>query len=199
MKPVDVLEAIERTWERRKNLGQLTGGPPYGDEELRLIAIVEDVRSLFNVGSILRTADGAGFQKVYLCGITGAPPRKEVTKTSLGAEDSVAWEYCRDTLEPLALLRRQSATIICLERNDKSRPLIDVLQMLCDSSARLPHQRTHVLVVGNEVTGLSMQTIACADYVCHLPMRGAKESLNVAVAFGIAAYQIADRFLGLDP
>lgn len=194
LKPLAVLEDIERNWQRRKNAGQLQGGPAHGDELSGLVAVVEDVRSLFNVGSILRTADGAGFRKAYLCGITGAPPRKEVTKTSLGAEEFLSWEYCRDAMEPLRRLQQSGSTIICLEKNHQSRPLAAVLETIESASSGCWRERPVVLVVGNEVTGLAMQTVACANHLCHLPMRGGKESLNVAVAFGVAAYQVAGRF-----
>lgn len=151
----------------------------------RFSALLEDVRSLWNVGAMFRSADGAGFEKLFLCGITGCPPRKEIAKTSLGAEDSVAWEHCAGALDVLPDLMAQGVRILAIEKNDSSRPLGEVLR-----SGLI--QAPLCMVMGNEVSGVSAEALARAEHVCHLPMRGAKSSLNVAVAFGIAAYQIRE-------
>jgi tRNA G18 (ribose-2'-O)-methylase SpoU len=144
-------------------------------------AIVEDVRSLFNVGSIFRSADAAGVGQLYLCGITGCPPRKEIVKASLGAENYIPWQYSAHPLDIVPALKAQGVTLLGLERTESSLPLIDVL---ADNQLRKPL----CFVVGNEVDGISPELLASCDAVCHLPMKGTKESLNVAVAFGVAAY-----------
>lgn len=150
-----------------------------------LSALVEDVRSLWNVGSIFRTADGAGFSRLYLCGITGCPPRKEISKTSLGAENSVSWESYACALDVLPELKGNGIFLLGLEKSDSSDPLSD---FLASKTIKMPL----CLLVGNEVTGLSAEVLSQCDKVVHLPMRGVKESLNVSVAFGIAAYAIAE-------
>lgn len=153
-----------------------------------IIVIAEDVRSLWNVGSIFRTADGAGMSRLILAGITGNPPRKEIAKVSLGAEETVPWNYVSSALDAVLLLKQSGYQIVGLEKSDKSQSLTDALQSralvtpLC-------------LIIGNEVTGVSSEVLCHCENICHLPMRGMKESLNVAVAFGIAAYAIAEALL----
>jgi 23S rRNA (guanosine2251-2'-O)-methyltransferase len=184
----DVLAHVERQFQWRTEKDQLSAGSkPSGSPEAMTV-LLEDIRSLWNVGSIFRTADGAGFSRLFLCGITGCPPRKEIAKTSLGAEDTIAWQFHRNALEVLLGLKSQGVTIIGLERTAESIPLSHAVAEQNDSPI--------CLVLGNEVTGISLETLSLCDVVCDLPMRGTKESLNVAVAFGIAAYMIADRQLG---
>jgi tRNA G18 (ribose-2'-O)-methylase SpoU len=154
----------------------------------QLSVVVEDVRSLWNVGSIFRTADGAAFQHIFLCGITGAPPRREIEKVSLGAEKNISWQYVVNPLTALESLRLGGVQVMGLERTDESITLKEAL------SSEQVH-RPLSLVVGNEVSGLSPQALSLCDLVCHLPMRGMKESLNVAVAYGVAAYMISDHLL----
>ena len=190
VRPLEILQKIELETARRKIL--------VGDRQGRaveqlgaqpvLTALLENVRSLWNVGSIFRTADGAGFQKLYLCGITGCPPRKEISKTSLGAEEVIAWEYAQSPLEVLPTLKEQGVFILGLEKSESS---IDLSEFLSKSQISSSILMPLCVVLGNEVSGVSAESLSCCDAVCHLPMRGIKESLNVAVAFGIAAYLIS--------
>lgn len=156
-----------------------------------LSALVEDVRSLWNVGSIFRSADGAGFGQLFLSGITGCPPRKEIAKTSLGAEDHLVWSYHLSAVDVIPQLKKSGVLIVGLERNQQS---IDLEQTLSADKLQTPL----CLIVGNEVTGLSVEALDLCDVVCHLPMKGFKESLNVAVAFGVAAYLLSSKFLPHD-
>lgn len=145
-------------------------------------ALVENVRSLFNVGSIFRSADGAGISKLFLTGITARPPHREIRKTALGAEEHVPWEYHADALQLARRLRRQGVAIVALEETEQS-VAFDTAEYtfpLC-------------LVVGNEFRGVTRELIEAADLTVEIPMRGVKESLNVGVAFGIAAYEIMKR------
>jgi 23S rRNA (guanosine2251-2'-O)-methyltransferase len=158
-----------------------------------LVAVVEDVRSLWNVGSIFRTADGAGFSHIILCGITGTPPRKQIAKTSLGAEDSVSWSYARSVAELVEIFGPDRNFLLGLEYTTGKAGLADSILL----SKALQNQLIKMpvyLVVGNEVTGLSPEALTASRLVCHLPMRGVKESLNVSVAFGIASYMLAEHF-----
>ena len=178
---LDVLLAIERQHaqlEERRAQAQLkpARNAPFS-------VLLEDIRSLWNVGSIFRSADGAGFEQMYLCGITGTPPNKAIAKTSLGAEEHVLWEHHSHPLDILPSLAAKGVQIVVLERTEHS---VDMAAALKQERIKSPL----CLVVGNEVAGVSVETLACAGIVCHLPMRGVKTSLNVAVAFGIAAYQI---------
>ncbi len=179
-KPLSVIEKLERNLGKRSEHPLSISAP--------LSVLVEDVRSLWNVGSIFRTADGAGFAKLFLSGITGCPPRKEIAKVSLGAENHLDWQYFLSAVEIIPRLKAEGVLIVGLERNVES---IDLLEALKDRSVASPL----CLIVGNEVTGLSVESLAMCDLICHLPMRGFKESLNVAVAFGIASYLIASDLL----
>ena len=146
------------------------------------VAVLDNIRSLHNVGAIFRTADAAGVGKLYLCGMTGAPPRHEIRKAALGAEETVPWEYFKQTHEALDKLKREGYFIIALESTPAS------VDYRC-AAYRFPL----ALVVGHEYNGIAPEILAQCDATISLPMRGVKVSLNVAVAFGVAAYEIANR------
>ena len=148
---------------------------------------------MHNVGSLFRTADGAGFTKIYLCGITPTPTdrfkniRQDFSKVSLGAERSVAWEYIEDVAELVRMLKKDGWTIFALEQSERSVPLMPLDTRILQYAGG---QRV-ALIVGNEIGGISRDVLDLADVVVDIPMLGSKESLNVAVAFGIAAYVLA--------
>lgn len=152
------------------------------EEPPRLVGVLENIRSLHNVGALFRTADGAGFGGLALCGITGCPPRNEIRKTALGAEEFVAWRYENSALEAISSLKAAGYFVLALEKTDKSVLLEEVA---CETPL--------ALVVGNEYYGVSEEALAAADAVGHIPMFGQKISLNVSVAFGVAAYEIRKR------
>jgi tRNA G18 (ribose-2'-O)-methylase SpoU len=154
----------------------------------KMVAILEEVRSLWNVGSIFRSSDGAGFSHLFLIGITGCPPRKEIAKTSLGAEDHVGWNYSGSSLSVITSLKSSGYQIVALEKTNDCRPLSQALK---EGLLKTPL----CLVVGNEVKGVYAETLAASDLVVDMPMRGFKESLNVAVAFGIASYAMAEALM----
>jgi 23S rRNA (guanosine2251-2'-O)-methyltransferase len=144
--------------------------------------LLDNIRSTLNVGSIFRTADGAGIQKIHLCGITPTPEHPKMIKTGLGAEWSVPWEYHSNGLK-LALQEKQNGVyLVCLEIAQGSRSIFD--------SSFSKADQTILLVIGNEVTGIDPEITAIADGIFHIPMSGYKKSLNVSVAFGIIAYQL---------
>ena len=144
-----------------------------------IYVLVHHIRSLYNVGSLFRTCDGVGIKKLYLTGITGQPPRKEITKTALGADESVPWEYHWEPSFFLKQLKEQQIPIIAVERHDTSQPFFEVQypSPLC-------------LIFGNEVTGVEPELLSFADQVVHVPMYGIKESLNVAVCAGVVLYGV---------
>ena len=159
---------------------------------MRLIAILHDVRSVHNVGSIFRTADGVGFEKLYLCGITPSPLdrfkkiRPDFAKVALGAEKSVAWESVEDIGMLIKKLKKEGWKILALEQSKTSISLTS-LKSDIPEDVGLRHS---ALVVGNEVGGIPASILKLADAILEIPMLGKKESLNVAVAFGIAAYRL---------
>jgi len=144
------------------------------------VAVLDNIRSLHNVGAIFRTAEAAGVGKLYLCGMSGTPPRPEIRKAALGAEEVVPWEYFKQTREALEKLKQEGYHLLALESTPAS------IDYRC-----AVYQFPLALVVGHEFTGIAPETLALCDAPISLPMRGVKVSLNVAVAFGVAAYEIA--------
>ncbi|MBF0571893.1 MAG: RNA methyltransferase [Candidatus Omnitrophica bacterium] len=147
--------------------------------KLPLCAVLNNIRSLHNVGTIFRTADGAGVEKIWLCGITGYPPQGGIAKTALGAENHVPWEYREDTLGLLKDLKNKGYQIVLLEQMQGS-----VCYDVFKTKSRV------CLVVGNEVDGITEALQSLSDAAIEIEMDGIKNSLNVAVAFGIAVYQL---------
>ncbi len=137
---------------------------------------------MHNVGAIFRTADGAGVKKIFLTGYTACPPRKDISKTALGADEKVRWEYHKDPFLLIEKLKKEGVKIVALEKNDSSKNL---LSSNCFTSPAC-------MIVGNEIEGVSTELLALTDDVYHIPMRGEKVSLNVSVAFGIAIYNLIE-------
>ena len=146
---------------------------------VELNVICENIRSLYNVGSVFRTSDALGVKKIWLCGITGTPEQRGLQKVSLGAENSVAWEHAGSAWRVVERLKRQGYKIVALELTKDSQNV-----KMAKFSGKV------ALIIGNEVDGVSATLLKRADAVVHIPMRGVKESLNVSVAFGIAAWEI---------
>ena len=142
--------------------------------------LLDNWRSLFNVGAAFRTADGAGVEHLYLCGITATPEHRKLAKTALGAEQAVAWSYHPDAVSVATTLRSAGAQLWVLERDSRAQDLFDITS--------LPHASTVVLAAGNELLGVDPGLVEMADQVIQLPMLGSKGSLNVAVALSIATY-----------
>ena len=141
--------------------------------------LAHNIRSLWNVGSFFRTADAFAVEKVYLTGYTGTPPRKEISKTSLGADEWLPWEHAEDPATVLAALKADGWTIAALELTPDA----------VDIAAYEPPEKI-CLVLGHEVTGVSDELIGLCDVALQIPMLGKKESLNVAVATGIALHRL---------
>jgi 23S rRNA (guanosine2251-2'-O)-methyltransferase len=142
--------------------------------------LLDNVRSAWNVGSILRTADGFGFDHAFLCGISPTPENEAVNKTSLGAEDSVPWSYHKDAVKLVRGLKKEGWVIRALEDDRRAIPI----QIRERGGART------VLVVGNEVSGVDPALLDLCDAIHYIPMRGEKKSFNVAIAFAVAAYAL---------
>jgi 23S rRNA (guanosine2251-2'-O)-methyltransferase len=147
-----------------------------------IAVLLDNIRSAWNVGSILRSADGFGFHHVYLCGITPTADNESVTKTSLGAEDSVPWSYHKDAVRLVKGLRVEGWNVYALEEDARSQSL-----SLFPTS---PFSNPVVLIVGNEITGVDPDLLDMCDEIFYIPMRGEKKSFNVAIAFGVAAYAL---------
>lgn len=155
-----------------------------------MIVVLDNIRSCFNVGSIFRTSDAIGVEKIYLCGITPGPldrfgrPNTKFTKVSLGAENTVSHEHVTSTARLITRLKKEGYEIVSLELHPEA---IDYRKY----PSRGKSSRRLALVLGGEVNGLSKTILYRSNAIIQIPMRGAKESLNVAVAFGIAGYHLA--------
>lgn len=154
-----------------------------------MIIVLDNIRSLFNVGSIFRTADAVGVEKIYLCGITPEPVdrfgriRPQLGKVALGAEKTVAWEYNKSTANVLCDLKKQKFKIFAVELDKRSTPYFKV-------DIKKSDLEKIVLVFGNEVDGISKNILKKADKILEIPMAGKKESLNVSVSAGIVLFGI---------
>ena len=149
--------------------------------QINIVLLAHNIRSLWNVGSLFRTCDGMGVEKIYLTGYTGIPPRKEITKTALGADEFIEWEHHDEPMNVIESLKKEGFQIVSLEQMEKSITL----------TAFVP-QFPLCLVLGNELVGIRDDLLEASDAVVEIPMLGKKESLNVAVAAGIALYSLRD-------
>lgn len=152
-----------------------------------MIAILYNIRSLYNVGSIFRTADAAGFSKIYLCGITPTPldrfgkNRPQLSKVALGAEKYLEWEKIKSTSRLIDKLRKDGYKIFAIEQDKRS---------VAYNKIKASKKERIALIVGNEVKGLPKSILDKSDKIIEIPMKGKKESLNVAVAFGVVAFSL---------
>jgi tRNA G18 (ribose-2'-O)-methylase SpoU len=150
-------------------------------EKTPIIIILDDIRSLHNIGSVFRTADSFLIEKIYLCGITAVPPNKEIHKTALGATDTVAWEYKSSVTEIIAELKEQEITVFAIEQVENAVFLNDFNPI---------KEKKYALVFGNEVFGVSQDAIALCDGTIEIPQLGTKHSLNISVSAGIVVWDI---------
>ena len=183
-------------------------------EKLPLIVVLDDVRSLYNVGSVFRSADAFRVEAIYLCGITATPPNAEIHKTALGGEDSVAWRYFERTEEAVEELHRKGVFVYSVEQAEGSTKLQDLNTHLLTSAPKemeqncpaadtfhpiLPlHPRPDTrdaLVMGNEVKGVKQTVVDMSDGCLEIPQFGTKHSLNVSVTAGIVIWEFARRLL----
>lgn len=144
-------------------------------DRLPVSVLVNSIRSNYNVGSMFRTSDGAMIEKLYLTGYSPYPPKKEILKTALGATESVPWEYVKDPVEVVERCRDAGCKICALEQTDKSIPYYEIH----------PDNFPLLLIVGNEITGVEQELIDLCDFSIDIPQYGIKQSLNVAVAYGV--------------
>ena len=144
--------------------------------------LLDNIRSIYNVGAFFRTADAAGIRHVHLCGLTPTPAHKRLAKTALGAQEAVAWTYHRNGLTAALSLKDKGMSICALEGGPDSVPLPEVLSYIDGNPI--------VLVIGNEISGVDPGILDLCDKIIHIPMTGIKTSLNAAVAFGIAVYAL---------
>ncbi len=149
----------------------------------RFVVLADNIRSLHNVGAIFRTSDAVHLEHIYLCGITGKPPRDEIRKTSLGAEESVPWTFVQDARDVINDLCQQGCQIVALEHTDQSYDY-----------RTAPYNFPVCLIIGNEYLGIQEHLVEMSDLAVEIPMHGIKQSLNVSVAFGVMAYELLNQW-----
>ena len=197
-------------------MGRMNAEEFKASEKMPLIVVLDDVRSMYNVVSVFRTADAFRVEAIYLCGITAQPPHPEIHKTALGAEDTVAWQYFPTALDAVHALKQQGYTVYSIEQCEGSTPL-QTLQTLPSPSLQggsgisanedtneqsnysLPAGRVRggsfALILGNEVKGVHQEVVDASDGCIEIPQYGTKHSLNVSTTAGIVIWEFAKRLL----
>jgi tRNA G18 (ribose-2'-O)-methylase SpoU len=150
-------------------------------EKTPIIIILDDIRSLHNIGSVFRTADAFLIEKIYLCGITATPPHKEIQKTALGATDTVAWEHQESVTELIKKLKSENVTVLAIEQ-------VEGAFLLDDFS--IDTTKKYALIFGNEVYGVAQEAVVLCDGCIEIPQLGTKHSLNIAVSAGIVIWDL---------
>lgn len=155
-------------------------------EKIPIILMLDNIRSMHNIGSIFRTADAFIIEKIYLCGITAQPPHKEIRKTALGATESVAWEYQKEAKPVLEKLIQEDYIPLAIEQVDQSNSLRDF---------EVEKNKKYVIIVGNEVEGVQQELIDICEKAIEIPQSGTKHSLNVSICVGIVLWEFYRSYL----
>ncbi len=150
-------------------------------DKIPLIVILDNIRSLNNIGSVFRTSDAFLIEKIYLCGITAQPPHKDIHKTALGATESVTWEYAEDTLQLIERLNGLKIKTVAIEQAEGSTMLQDF---------NIDPNQKYAVIFGNEVKGVQQEVVSASDYCIEIPQFGTKHSLNIAVSTGIVLWDL---------
>ena len=149
--------------------------------KIPLIVILDNIRSLNNIGSVFRTSDAFLIEKIYLCGITAKPPHKDIHKTALGATESVDWEYVEDTMQLIEKLKDESIKMVSIEQADNSILLQDFT---------LEKDQKYAVIMGNEVKGVQQEVVSSSDFCVEIPQFGTKHSLNISVSCGVVLWDL---------
>ena len=157
-------------------------------DKIPLVVVLDNVRSQHNVGAVFRTADAFRLQEIVLCGITCTPPNTEIHKTALGAELTVNWSWCKETLDAVRRLKEEGYQVFAVEQVHGSIPLQDV---------RTEHGEKYAIILGHEVFGVQQSVVDAADGCIEIPQYGTKHSLNVSVTAGILIYALSSQLINL--
>ena len=166
---------------KNSELGRLTNSEFKETTKTPLIVILDNIRSLNNIGSVFRTSDAFLIEKIYLCGITAKPPHKDIHKTALGSTESVDWEYVEDTLELVEKLKKEGIIIASIEQAENAI-------MLQDFKPKKDHKLA--VIFGNEVKGVQQEVVSDSDYCIEIPQYGTKHSLNISVSCGVILWDL---------
>jgi len=166
---------------KNSELGRINAEEFKKTAKIPLIVILDNIRSLNNIGSVFRTSDAFLIEKIYLCGITAKPPHKDIHKTALGATESVDWEYVEDTLQLIEKLKDSNIKIVSIEQADNSTMLQDFT---------LEKDQKYAVIMGNEVKGVQQEVVSASDYCVEIPQFGTKHSLNISVSCGVVLWDL---------
>ena len=163
----------------RKSINEFRESP-----KTPFVVVLDNVRSLNNIGSVFRTADAFLIESVFLCGITGTPPHREINKTALGATESVSWKYFSETADALRSLREEGYVVVSVEQAEGSVSLADFIPL---------KGRKYALVFGHEINGVAQEVISLSDSCIEIPQFGTKHSFNIAVSVGIVLWDLCGK------
>ncbi|MCD8404015.1 RNA methyltransferase [Tenacibaculum dicentrarchi] len=166
---------------KNSELGRITVDQFKETKKTPIIVILDNIRSLNNVGSVFRTSDAFLIEKIYLCGITATPPNKEIHKTALGATESVAWEHVENTIELVEKLKKDNVTVLSIEQAENSTMLNEFIPKA---------NQKYAVVMGNEVKGVQQEVVSASDFCIEIPQLGTKHSLNISVTTGIVIWDL---------
>ena len=166
---------------KNNELGRITVDAFKTMKQTPLIVVLDNIRSLNNIGSVFRTSDAFLIEKIYLCGICATPPNKDIHKTALGATESVAWEYVEDTLTLIEKLKKDKVKILAIEQAENSTKLHTFFP---------EENEKYAVVMGNEVKGVQQEVVDAADWCIEIPQLGTKHSLNISVTTGIVLWDL---------
>lgn len=150
-------------------------------QKTQLILVLDNIRSLNNIGSVFRTADAFLIEKIYLCGITAKPPHKDIHKTALGSTETVAWEYVKDTLDVVKKLQSENIHVVSIEQAENA--------VMLNNFTVQPNSK-YAFVFGNEVKGVAQDVVSASDTVVEIPQYGTKHSLNISVSCGVVVWDV---------
>jgi 23S rRNA (guanosine2251-2'-O)-methyltransferase len=171
---------------KNNELGRISVDEFKTTQKTPLIVVLDNVRSLNNIGSVFRTSDAFLIEKIYLCGICATPPNKDIHKTALGATESVEWEYVEDTLTLIEKLKADNITILAIEQAENSTKL---------NTFYPDKNQKYAIVMGNEVKGVQQQVVNAADFCIEIPQLGTKHSLNISVTTGIVLWDLFSKII----
>ncbi len=170
---------------RNNELGRISVSTFKKTTKTPIIVVLDNIRSLNNVGAVFRTSDAFLIEKIYLCGITATPPHREIHKTALGATESVDWEYKENTLALVNELKVQGVVVAAIEQAENS-VMLDEFSL--DATKKI------AIVLGNEVKGVQQEVVSAADYCVEIPQKGTKHSLNISVSCGVVLWDLYQKF-----
>ena len=166
---------------KNKDLNRISVDEFKATEKTPLIVVLDNVRSLNNIGSVFRTSDAFLIEKIYLCGISATPPNKEIHKTALGATASVDWEYMEETIDVVQKLQQEGVKVLAIEQAENSTKLDDFLPQ---------KNQKYAVVMGNEVKGVQQEVVNASDVCIEIPQFGTKHSLNISVTTGVVLWDL---------